>query len=201
MRFNRTHAEDVMASNQARLAALIVLFAAACGGSDAPTLNHYANEATQSVDAAQAALSTHHDQVLAQTDVGQIRDLERTHNGDMAMWMGQLQDAMDSMMQCGDHLSSGGHPDRLQSLRDAGAAMDESIDGATAEIKRHFQAMSDAADVDAAWTEERQHQTSMTQIMDHMRTNDEDTAHAMRAMQDAGMSMMCSMATHMHHGF
>lgn len=108
---------------------------------------------------------------------------------------------MSSMMQCGDHLSGSGHLDRLQSLRDAGAAMDESIDGATAEIKRHFQAMSDAADRDTAWAEERQHQTSMTQIVDHMRTNDDDTSHAMRAMEDAGMSMMCSMATHMHHAF
>jgi hypothetical protein len=181
--------------------ALIALFTAACGGSDDPTLNHYANEATQSIDSAQAALSAHHDQVLAQSDVGRIHDLERTHKGNMVMWMGEMQDAMDSMMQCSDHLSSDGHPDRLQSLGDAGAAMDESIDGATAEIKRHFQAMSDAADLDAAWAEERQHQTSMTQIMDHMRTNDEDTAHAMRAMQDAGMSVMCSMATHMHHAF
>jgi hypothetical protein len=58
--------------------------------------------------------------------------------------------------------------------------------------------MLDAKDVEQAIAEEHRHRDSMNVIMGRMTTNNEDLGHAMDAMQDAGLSMMCSMHSHMH---
>ena len=188
-----------MKAYQTRFVPLIALLASACGGAnDEPTLNHYGDETTESVDAVQASLSSHHAEVLGETDLGRMRSMEQRHKDDMGMHMGRMLDAQDSMELCGQHMSAAGHTDAVKPLHEAQGAMGEAIDDASAEVERHLLAMEDAPDVATALTDEHQHQTAMDQLLDRMRTHDEHLAHAMQAMQDDGISMMCPMNSHMH---
>lgn len=188
-----------MKAHRAHLVPIVALLASACGASDhEPTLNHYGDEVTESVDAIQAALSSHHDAVLGETDLQRLLDMEGKHMEDMAMPMGRMQDAEDSMARCGEHMTMAGHADTVAQLHGARAAMAQVMDEASTEIARHMQAMHDAADVDTALAEEHEHQTTMGQALDQMRLHDGALASAMQAMEDAGISMMCPMSSHMH---
>ena len=69
---------------------------------------------------------------------------------------------------------------------------------ASAETARHMQSMHDAADLDAALAEEHGHQGAMGQILERMRMHDGALTGAMHAMEEAGISMMCPVSSHMH---
>lgn len=190
-----------MKATRTLLVPFVALLASACGGGDdEPTLNHYGAEITESVDAVQAALLSHHEEVLAETDLGRIHDMEAKHMNAMDMSMGRIQDAEDSMALCGDHMMGmAGHMSAaVDNLHAARGAMAGAMDDASAEMKRHSRAMKDASDVDTALAEEHQHQTAMAHVMDSMRMHDQDLGDAMQAMEDDGMSMMCPMNSHMH---
>jgi hypothetical protein len=189
----------IMKAHRTRLVTFVALLAAACGASDhEPTLNHYGDEMNESVDAIQAALSSHHDAVLGETDLQRLLEMETKHMDDMDMPMGRMQDAEDSMARCGEHMTMAGHTDSVAQLHEARAAMAQVMDEAGTEMARHIQAMHDAADVDTALAEEHGHQTTMGQALDQMRMHDGALAGAMQAMEDAGISMMCPMSSHMH---
>lgn len=188
-----------MQAYRIRLAPCIAFFASACGASEAgPTLNHYGGEVTDSVAAVGVALSAHHEEVLVETGLERMRDIEHRHMDDMGMHMGRMLDAQDSMDLCGEHMGTAGHRAPVQPLRDARSAMGEAIDDASAEMERHQQAMDAVADVDTAFAEEHGHQAEMNRILERMRQHDGEISHAMQAMEDDGMSMMCPMDSHMH---
>jgi hypothetical protein len=189
----------IMKAHRTALAIVAVLLTSACGASDdEPTLNHYGDEMTESVDAIGAALSSHHEQVLAETDLQRLRDMEGKHMDDMDMPLGDMQDAQDSMEGCGEHMTMAGHADSVAQLHEARSAMATVMGEASAETARHMQAMHDAADLDAALAEEHGHQSAMGPILERMRMHDGSLAHAMQAMEEAGISMMCPMSSHMH---
>lgn len=182
------------------LVSWIALVASACGaGDDGSNLSHYGDEMTESVDAVQAALSSHHEQVLAQTDLERVRGVERTHTEEMDMRMNRMQDAEDSMAFCGQHMNTV-QGEAVGRFRGAREGMVEAMDDASTEMARHLEATQAAPDIDTAFAEERQHRTAMVQILGRLQGNDQDIASAMQAMRDDGMSMMCPMASHMHRG-
>lgn len=190
-----------MEANRIRLLPFVALLASACGGGDdAPTLNHYGDEITESVDAAEATLLSHHEEVLAETDLDRIHDMEAKHMNAMDMSMARMQDAEDSMALCGDHMMGmAGHMSAaVDNLHAARGAMTDTMEDASAEMERHSRAMKNASDLDTAAAEEHQHQAAMAHVMDSMRMHDEDLDDAMQAMEDDGMSMMCPMNSHMH---
>jgi hypothetical protein len=162
-------------------------------------LNHYGDEMTESVDAVQSSLSSHHEDALAQTDLTGLRSMERSHMDDVAMRMGRMLDAEHSMEVCAEHMSADSDGEGLQRLHQAHEAMAVAIDDASSEVEHHFQAMLDAGDLNAAMAEEHRHQAEMESIVAGMHRHDEDLGAAMHAMRDEGMSMMCPMDSHMHH--
>ena len=188
-----------MTAHRARLIPVVALLASACGaGEDEPTLNHYGDEVSESIAAIEASLSSHHEQVLNETDLQRMLDLEDEHMTGMAMPMGHMQDAQDSMEGCGEHMTMADHAGSVANFHDARAAMTEVMADTDTEMAHHMQAMHDAADVDAALAQEHQHQATMDQVLGRMRMHDGALADAMQAMADAGMSMMCPMSSHMH---
>lgn len=188
-----------MKAHVARLTPFLALLASACGASDdEPTLNHYGDEVSEAVDAVEAALSLHHEAVLAETDLERMLDMEEEHMTDMAMPMGSMQDAQDSMERCGEHMTMAEHAGSVANYHDARTAMTEAMAETDTEMAHHMQAMHEAVDVDAALAQEHQHQAIMDQLLDRMRMHDGALADAMQAMEDEGMSMMCPMNSHMH---
>jgi hypothetical protein len=182
-----------------RFVPFVVCLAAACGAGDGdPSLMHYGDEMTESIDGLQASLSAHHEAVLELTDLGRMRDVEMAHMGEMSMRMGRAHDARESLEQCAAHMSMGGRGDRLQPLQAAQHAMGQATADASAEMEAHMQAMLQARDIDAATAEEHRHRDEMNGLLDRMWMHDGDLAHAMQAMEDRGMSMMCPMGSHMH---
>ena len=180
----------------------LALLGLACGsGAGGSSLTHYGDELSESVAAVRASLSEHHEAVLGETDLQQIRDLERQHMDTMTMRIGRMQDAQDSMMRCSERMGTLGHMGALRSLDDAQGAMAQVMQGATDAMQRHLDAMEAAADVDTALAEERHHQSETDTLVDSMEHHDDELAHAMQTMQDDGMSMMCPMGSHMHRAF
>ena len=178
------------------------LAATACAASDEdPTLNHYGSEMTESVEVLAEELSAHYEQILAETDLGRIQRMEATHMEDMDMDMGRMRDARDSMAACNEHMSNMGNMSQdhaRQALHDAQGAMGEVMSEVTGEMERHMNVMDAASTIDSALAEEHQHETAMDGIVGRMRMHDDELGVAMQAMEDEGMSMMCSMTSHMH---
>jgi hypothetical protein len=121
--------------------------------------------------------------------------MEQDHMDAMGMDTNSMLDANDGIGLCSEYMSG----DAVGSLRTAQGMLGGTIDGMVTETQRHFQAVHDADDVDTALTEERQHQTTMKQMLDSMHTHDEQLESAMQDMQNAHMSMMCPSSSHMHH--
>lgn len=176
------------------MASLAILIGACGNAGGDPSLNHYADEMSESVEDLQASLSSHGAGVAAQTTLDRIRDLEQKHMNAMETDMDRMLNANDSIGSCAEHMSAEG----TRSLRSAQGAMGESAHGASAETEYHFRAMQDAADVDAAQAEEQRHQSAMRKMLDGMHARDQEVMDAMQGMKDAGMSMMCPMSSHMH---
>ena len=188
-----------MSTHRACVVPALALFAAACAaGDDEPTLNHYADEMAESLEAVQAEVSAHHQQILVQTDVRRVHAMEQQYMDDIAMHVGRMDDAQASMRLCGEHMDMSGETDSLQVLHRARTAVADAIELASNETDHHLQAMQGAPDVRSALNEEHRHQAEMEPLLDRMRMHDEEITWAMQAMEDEGFSMMCQMASHMH---
>ena len=188
-----------MRPHRTALLALLPLFIGACvGDSDSASLTHYGDELNDSVQDALALQTTHHKAVLAESNLGRMHDLEQTYTDEMGVRMGRAGDAQQSMELCGDHMGMAG-AGTTQRFHQARTAMGESIDEASAELSRHAAAMKDLVAIDDGRVEERRHQQAMDAIMGRMPMRDDDLMNAMNAMADSGMSMMCSMHSHVHH--
>lgn len=185
----------------ARCLPVLALLQAACGAvHDQPSLGHYGDEMTESVDVVRASLSAHSEQVLGATKLSAVIELERRHMDDMDLGMARMSGARNSMERCGDHMRTrAGYADALRPVDDArdamGAAMQDMID----ELDRHLGAMEAAADLEAALSEERQHRTHADLLLGRMRQHEGELFEGMQAMQDDGFSMMCPIGSHMHH--
>jgi transcriptional regulator with PAS, ATPase and Fis domain len=173
---------------------LAFLVSACSDGSGDPTLNHYQEEMARSVDALQTSLDSHRKEVLAETDLGRIRAMEQRHMDAIGMEMDRMLDANEGIGLCTEGMTG----DAVGSLHTAQGMMGMAVDGASTEAQRHSRAMDDADDLDAALTEEREHQTTMRQILDSMHAQDQELETAMHDMQNAHMSMMCPTSSHMH---
>lgn len=159
-----------------RLCLLILapLTFAACAGHDNMMSDH-ADLFAEHSSSYQSALSDHHRQVAAATDISNISTLEEQHHQRVTSHMAGMRHEMADMMSC---MGSGGVWTEGAAATDGMGAMDD-------ECTRHADAMTGAADIDAAHTEEDAHQQTMADVMDRM------LFHAGRMMSGT-TSMMCS---------
>lgn len=177
------------------LAVCSAVLALACSHDDRnPPLNHYADELTTAITDAEDALEAHHEEVLGAGDLEKVHKLEESHMEMMNMRMGMMMDAQDSMERCEQMMNHG----NAAPLTSAQTNMGTTIEALEAEAHRHMQAMDAAADLDAALTEEHRHATAMESIVGTLHAHHGEIDDAMQAMEDDGMSMMCSMQSHMH---
>lgn len=177
---------------------VLIVVAAACGSEEESNLAHYADEVRTSVDAVQSELTQHHEEVVAQTDLRSIADIEERHMQAMMADMGRMDGAWRSLALCNDRLdvTMRGY-DAEQDLADAMDDMHDAVDASGDEVARHWRAMHGMNDLDEAFAEEGRHETSMGDLLDRMGNHE---GHMMRALSgmDGGHMMMCPMYSHMH---
>lgn len=179
-----------------RMGMLVTL--AACSGSQAPSLSHYADEVSASVDVLQAELMEHHEEALAQTDLDALRALEEHHMDAMVMSMRQMEEAQGSLDFCNARLdvTTEWH-DAAASLEQAADGMHEAMDAGDEESQHHWRAMHAASDLEEAYSEEHRHEAAAIELLDRLSDHE---AHMMSILagMDGGHMMMCPMSTHMH---
>ena len=187
-----------MSTQRVRLSWLLTLLASACAAAhDEPTLNDYADQMAESLEAIQASSPAHHRQILAQTDLQRVRELENAYLDDIAMRVGRMRDAQDSMQLCA-HMAMSEPTESLQLFHRARSAMASSLELASNETDRHWQAMQSAGNLRAVVAEEHRNLADMEPLLERMRTDGEELGRAMGAIQDEGFSMMCPMASRIH---
>ena len=166
-----------------------------------PTLTHYGDEISESVDALEQSVAGHREAVLGEMSLMRMGSMERAHMDDVATHMAGMQDAQDSIESCGDHMAGSRHAehmDDVQALHDARGAMADVMQDVENASEHHMKVMLAAPDLEAALAEERRHQAEMEDLMGMMSTHEQSMGRAMHAMADDGFSMTCPMSSHMH---
>ena len=184
-----------------RLHLTLVLMLAGCTHElQDPTLMHYGEELEEGVVDVREALAAHSDAVLGESDLRRVRELERLHHDDMALHMGHMRDADDSMELCGMH-QHGGIAEGFGDLDDARAAMADALDEIDSELLHHGEAMAGSSTLATALDEERRHAAAAQGLADSMSEREDEVNDAVRAMQVKGISMMCPMSSHVHERY
>lgn len=177
------------------------LLAWGCGSDDETSLRHYGDEITVAAGALEVSVEDHYAAMHNATGIDEMHDLEAHHSQEALSFMGSMLDADYSLQTCGRHMRISMHAPLLAELDGPRQAMHASMNAMEAEVEHHADAIWDLQDVGAVADEEDRHHTAMLDLLDQFSVHSDDMLAAMDSMEREGVSMMCSMDTHMHHSW